>query len=147
MDILICQDMDQAKICTQQPVYICHNSSFVVDQTTLDDPDDLKADENGVWKRKGSPQSLTSAYTIIGTKRKVYRRSQMGSTIHHYKITRTYYHHSSSPDFRRTIVTVHSKHHVCALLIIRCLQQYTYNYYIVCYFVFHYCLLFVRLQE
>ncbi len=33
----------------------------------------------------------------------------MGHTSHHYKMTRTYYKHSDSPDFSRIIVTVHNK--------------------------------------
>ena len=40
------------KACTTQPVQVCHNVTFLVD--LQDDPMDVRADENGVWDRKGS---------------------------------------------------------------------------------------------
>lgn len=102
--LLIKSAVPQSKICSKQPVRICHNVSFVVDLHTLDDPKDIRADENGVWQRNGSPVTY---FSIHGAK--VFRRTNMGNHSHHYKVSRTYYRHSSSPDFRRVITTVHSK--------------------------------------
>ena len=48
------------EVCTIQPVQVCHNASFLVDLDSLDDAMDIRADENGVWDRKGSP--VTSAF-------------------------------------------------------------------------------------
>ena len=39
----------------------------------------------------------------------IFRRSKLGSTSNQYKITRTYYRHSASPDFSRIIVTIYGK--------------------------------------
>ena len=103
---LLTNSVPRERICPRQPTQICHNVAFVVDLNALDDADDVRADENGVWKRKGSPIAFVSIHHQDG-KAKVVRRSKMGSHLHHYKLTRTYYHHSSSPDFHRIITTAH----------------------------------------
>ena len=79
------------------------NAAFVVNLDSLDAFNDIKADENGVWKRKGAPVG----YMSVHDGSKVVRRSKMKSFPHYYKITRTYYTHSSSPDFHRMIVVAH----------------------------------------
>ena len=110
---LIGGNVSKDKVCSKQPVHICHNVSFVVDVQSLDDPQDIRADENGVWKRKGSPVAYVSLHTSSG-KTTVMRRRRMGNHSHHYKITRTYYRHSCSLDFTRIITTVHGMYfHFC----------------------------------
>ena len=69
---------------------------------------DVRADDNGVWVRKGSPVAYVSVHNAAGTMN-VFRRSKMGSHSHHYKIVRTYYRHSASSDFRRIITTVNGE--------------------------------------
>ena len=95
-------------ICPEQPLHVIKNVSFVIDMNSLDDPNDLKADENGVWKRMGSPVAYISIYRKEGVDY-IYRRSKLGKTSSHYKVTRTYYKHLDSPDFHRVIVTIHGK--------------------------------------
>lgn len=72
---------------------------------------DVRADKNGVWNRKGSPVSYVSIHRNGGTT-VVYKCSHMhmGSHSNHYKITRAYYRHSSSPDFTRITTTVNGDH-------------------------------------
>ena len=94
------------KVCTMQPVQVCHNVTFLVDLQSLDDPMDIRADENGAWNRKGSP--VVSVHNNGGATA-IYKRNHMGSHSHHYKITRAYYRHSSSPDFTRIITTVNGE--------------------------------------
>ena len=53
-NVLVCKNISKDRICCTQPVNVVSNVSFVVDVQSLDDPNDLKADENGVWERKGS---------------------------------------------------------------------------------------------
>lgn len=100
--ILLTDYVPCAKICSSQPTQICHNTAFVVNMDALEDPNDIRADENGVWNRKGSPIAFVSVH---GTK--VIRRSKLGSHSHRYKLTRTYYHHSTLPDFHRIITIAH----------------------------------------
>ena len=44
--------MTESAVCNL--VNVVSNVSLVVDVQSFDDPNDLKADENGVWERKGS---------------------------------------------------------------------------------------------
>ena len=85
---------------------VCHNVAFVVNLHSLDDPKDLRADENGVWKHMGSPIAYVSIHRNHGGKCEAKRHKKMGIHHHHYKISRTYYRHSTSPDFCRIITTV-----------------------------------------
>ena len=82
--LLIKSAVPQSKICSKQPVRICHNVSFVVDLHSLDDPKDIRADENGVSQRNGSPVAYVSIHGA-----KVFRRTNMGNHSHHYKISRS----------------------------------------------------------
>ena len=98
-------------VCSTQPVQVCHNASFLVDLNSLADAMDIRADENGVWLRKGSPVTYVSIHKN-GSSIAVHKRSKLGSHAHHYKITRVYYRHSSSPDFTRIITTVNGTYYV-----------------------------------
>jgi len=110
------------EVCSTQPVQVCHNASFLVDLHSLADAMDIRADENGVWDRKGSPVTYVSVHKN-GSTTTVYKRSKLGSHAHHYKVTRVYYRHSSSPDFTRIITTVNGKGN--------CVAQSVYMYLVV----------------
>ena len=60
--LLIKSTVPQSKICSKQPVRVSHNVSFVVDLNALDDPKDIRADENGVWQCNGSPVTYVSIH-------------------------------------------------------------------------------------
>ena len=106
--LLITDTVPSSSICSKQPVQVCRNASFVVDLHQLDDPADVRADENGVWKRKGSPVAYVSMHTNEG-KTRFFRRAKAPTRSNQYKITRTYYRHASSPDFTRIITVVYGK--------------------------------------
>ena len=74
--ILLCNSVATDRICSHQPLRVCRNVTFVVNLFALDDARDIRADENGVWKRKGSP----IAYVSIHGKEKVSKRSKMQSS-------------------------------------------------------------------
>ena len=111
--LLVANPVLKEKICTKQPLRVCQNVSFIVDLHSLDDPHDIRADENGVWKRKGSPVAYVSIHTQKSGEKKVFKRSRICDHPHHYKLTRTYYRHTSSPDFTRIITTVHGERCFC----------------------------------
>ena len=62
-NVLLTDSVLPSSICSKQPVDVCRNVSFVVDLHKLDDPVDVRADENGVWVRKGSPVAYVSMHT------------------------------------------------------------------------------------
>ena len=112
---LVVEDIPSSKICSVKPTRVCHNSAFVVDVHTLKDPKNVRADENGVWKRTGAPVAYISVHKgKSGEESKIMQRSKMGSFSHHF---RTYYRHSTSPDFHRVISTAYGEHsthlHTC----------------------------------
>ena len=111
--LLVANPVSKEKICTKQPLRVCQNVSFIVDLHSLDDPHDIRVDENGVWKRKGSPVAYVSIHTQKSGEKKVFKHSRIGDHPHHYKLTRTYYRHTSSPDFTRIITTVHGERCFC----------------------------------
>ena len=92
--LLIESAIPQSKICSKQPVRVCHNVSSVINLHALDDPKDVRADENGVWQRNGSPVTYVSIHGQ-SSGAKVFRRTNMGNHSHHYKVSRTYYRHSN----------------------------------------------------
>ena len=61
--LLIESAVPQSKICLKQPVCICHNVAFVVNLHALDDPKDIRADENGVCNAM-SHLLLMSAFMV-----------------------------------------------------------------------------------
>ena len=68
-NVLLTDSVPPSSICSKQPVQVCHNVSFVVDLYKLDDPVDIRADENSVWVRKGSPVAYVSMHTKEGKTR------------------------------------------------------------------------------
>ena len=50
------------KWCIKQPVHVQKNVSFVVNVSILDDPMDVRADENDVWMCKDSPVAYVSKH-------------------------------------------------------------------------------------
>ena len=107
--ILLGGIVPKEKICNSQPVSVCHNVTFVVDLHSLDDPKDLRADENGVWKHKGAPIAYISVHRKRGEISEAKHRTRMGAHPHYYKISRTYYQHATSTDFCRIITVVQFK--------------------------------------
>ena len=71
--LLIACEVAKEKVCLKQPVRVCRNAAFIVDLHSLDDPLDVRADENGVWVRKGCPVSYVSVHNAAGTAN-VFRR-------------------------------------------------------------------------
>lgn len=106
--IILAKCPPSSLICSQQPCYVQHNAAFLIDLHKLKDPLDIRADENGTWIRKGSPIAFVSIHNNSGST-SVYRRSKMGKYSHHYKISRSYYRHSASPDFFRIITIAYGE--------------------------------------
>ena len=117
--ILLIDSLPAEKICSKQPVNVCKNASFVVDLHMLDDPVDIRADENGVWKHTGSPVAYISLHTEDG-ETSIFRRNKMAAKSNHYKVTRMYYRHNSSPDFTRVITVIHG---MWARSVIKCMSE------------------------
>ena len=107
LNIILNTDCTSEVVCRKKPVGVNDAAIFVVDTTKLRHPHDLKVDALGSWIHKGKPiryfQVERSPSGIVystdpcteGTK---------SPTV--YKLTRIYYHHRDTPQFRKTIFYV-----------------------------------------
>ena len=80
--ILLTNSVPEQKLCTKQPVRVCHNATFVVDLNSLDHHQDIRANENGVWIWKGSPVAYVSVHTK-DCQTNIFRRTNMGNHPNH----------------------------------------------------------------
>ena len=74
---------------------MCHNVSFVINLSSLNNLNNFPANENGVWNHQGAPIAHVSIYKPA----KIICCTKMQSHANCYKLSRTYHWHSSSPDF------------------------------------------------
>lgn len=95
-------EVDKSKICTSQPYGCTGSYTFVVD--SLDDKDDLKCDDLGVWHHNGvSTQYFDVEFegqnakeiTRLGSKRPAVMRPCV------YALRRCYWRHKSNNTFRK----------------------------------------------
>ena len=74
----------------------------------LRDKDDLKADDVGSWCHKGKPKRFYKIEWIAP--HEVYAElCDDEDTNGAFKLTRIYYHHKQTTEFRKTIFYIHSK--------------------------------------
>ena len=108
LNILIERFSIEDKICCVTPTNVEHNCTFVVDQSCLKDPDDIKADDNGSWKNNGIH------YTVVSWKNKkanILLRNSSSCKKHtlgssEFLVERTYFTNKAHPDFKKLIIRV-----------------------------------------
>ena len=111
-DIVLNTELNSNRVCTQKPVGVKDAAVFVVDTRKLKHRDDLKADDMGCWIHKGKPiryfvverYEEGAVYNVECTKAKKHDPKV-------YRLTRIYYHHKGTPEFRKTIFYVHGMLH------------------------------------
>ena len=97
------------RICSKKPLSVMENSSFVIDTSKLDHPDDWKFDEHGSWMNNGNSgfscfvsQNGVTGITAMARRERDRKDLQAGQ----YLFLRTYWKHKKYSDFRRQAVTV-----------------------------------------
>ena len=108
-DAVLNIDCLSACVCTKKPVGVTDAAVFFVDSTKLRHQDDLKADDMGSWTHKGKPVRFYKVQHLSSGE--VYDAQQCDSTDDEriYKLTRIYYHHKGTSEFRKTLFFVHGK--------------------------------------
>ena len=94
-------------ICKRKPTSVTYSSVFVVDLTCIKSIDDLRADDNGVWRHSGKPRkryivkldSNTSDITEVTPFDDNYDCDM--SSI--FTLVHLYHHHKLTPEFHRHI--------------------------------------------
>ena len=110
---MILNEFAADEVARQQPINISRNCSFIINLSELDSPDDLKADDIGVWQAIGSPSCLG----ILGEEMKIEilpRQTKVKDLddcekSSAFRSTRSYFRHSAYPDFHRIISIAKSK--------------------------------------
>jgi hypothetical protein len=108
--LLVLQDVDETKIARTPPVAVTVNAAFLVNLKCLKHSNDIKADDLGVWKSVGSPSHLVVVDEEDGClsatvlpRGKSFKDVDIAEREYTYRITRSYFKHSTSPDFHRIV--------------------------------------------
>ena len=104
---------DDDDVCKTQPTGIEHNCSFIVDLTCIKDPNDLRADDSGVWKHKGVRKTWVvtneEGVVIMQSREHAPKQANTQADCQTYIVTRVYHTLQASSDFKRMIVTLTGK--------------------------------------
>ncbi len=105
-----------AWVCKKQPLSVNRNATFLVDLSHLPSPNDVFADDMGVWKHTGSPSQFFEVrknqygglkeITSLGKKRP--KRMSHGL----YRIKKNYSSHHAASDLSRTVIFLEGKYWV-----------------------------------
>ena len=109
LDLLLNSVPTAENVYKKKPVFIKKVAVFLADTSQLGSPNDLKADDLGAWDHKGKP---VRKYKVVcsesGTVYGADQTQESGSDV--YKLTKVYYHHTNTPEFRRTLFYAHGEH-------------------------------------
>ena len=108
--VLLNDSSDHSKVCHRAPTNIEHNCTFLIDQSKLKSPADIKADDSGSWRNNGVRSvviSVANDMLIVAREKKI-KSSKMLSG--QYLLTRIYYMHQASKDFRKIVFTLSGKY-------------------------------------
>ena len=92
------------KICCKVPIGIQKNAVFVIDATRLKSPDDIRADDLGVWVNNGVRRSFLTCKSVGNTISKVEVVSkEPNMPLKYYQLMKSYFYHKQSKDYKRII--------------------------------------------
>ena len=77
----------------------------MVDLHTLNDPYDIRADDNGAWNCTGTQIAYVSIHEGSSGHKSLASIQGFNNFLTNFKISRVYFKHSTSPDFKRIITT------------------------------------------
>ena len=110
--VKILLDGDQSLVCSQQPILVDNNYMFLVNLSSLHDPDDIKSDDCGHWIHNGRKSTYVAVKSQNGNVIDVKSTAKPippdeNSTI--YCLVRTYYIHDPCDDFKRIFYHIFSE--------------------------------------
>ena len=106
LDLLINLKPGDKHVCSKKPVAVKNAATFVVDTGKLVNVEDLKADEMGAWCHKGMPtRKFRTKRSPSGVVYGAQKTEEDGTDT--FELIRVYYHHKSTPVFRRTLFYAH----------------------------------------
>ena len=99
-------------VCHQPPILVENNYMFLVDLSSLDDPEDIKSDDCGHWVHNGRKSIIVAVTSQSGKVTDVKRIEKPmppdeNSTV--YTLIRTYYAHDPHQYFKRIFYQIFGK--------------------------------------
>ena len=97
-------DGNDSLTCTKQPILVEDNYMFLVDLTSLEDPDDIKCDDCGHWVHNGCKSTHVAVKCRNGKVmdvKSIGKSTPLDENSRMYCLFRTYYSHDPHEDFKR----------------------------------------------
>ena len=109
VDILLGPNFDCRLLCKTNPISVENNVSFVIDRTSLSNPNDVRADDLGAWKCTGS-RSLRFLVKLDGKSCTIVnsRSTSKNVVVIVVYIRRQYHVHGTDCDLHRMIAFMES---------------------------------------
>ena len=96
-------DPDESKICREKPSSVTKSATYVVDVRNLQNAEDIKKDEFGIWKYSGSHPLVFKVYTEEDGSKSIERCCEGASGSNVVYLRRLHCTHPSNSDFKRLI--------------------------------------------
>ncbi len=108
--ILLDPTIDQEKVCKQKPTTVTKSSTYVVDITRLQHPDDIKKDSFGRWDHSGSHMMAFHTHLLDDGYVEIEKCAPgaTGSTV--YYLRRLHSTHPSNSACKRLIAVISGMH-------------------------------------
>lgn len=91
-------------VCTEVPLQVMENASFLVDLDSLVHPDDCKADDLGKWTHTGSPKSYISVdYNVRGDILDLKITRQKRNDADFIMVVKHYHHHDKEARYHKRL--------------------------------------------
>ena len=109
MHMLLDQNINRERVAMQRPLQVKSNSSFVVDITKLDHPDDIKKDMYGRWQHSGSHTDVFRCSFSEDGDVEITKCAPGASGANVYYLRRLHSFHPTNVNFRRLIAVISGK--------------------------------------
>ena len=110
--VKILLDGDHSIACSKQPILVENNYMFLVNLTSLNDPDDIKSDDCGHWVhngRKSTYVAVKSQNGKVSNVKSIVKPMPPDENGTVYCLVRTYYIHDPHGDFKRVFYHIFGK--------------------------------------
>lgn len=107
--IKILIDPDEHKICRVKPSSVTKSATYVVDVRNLQNAEDIKKDEFGIWKYSGSHLQMFKVYNEEDGSKSVEKCCEGASGSNVVYLRRLHCTHPSNSDFKRLICFLSGK--------------------------------------
>ena len=102
-------DPDESKICRVKPTSVTKSATYVVDVRNLQNTEDIKKDEFGIWKYSGSHPQVFKVYTEEDGSKSIEKCCEGASGSNVVYLCRLHCTHPSNNDFKRLICFLSGK--------------------------------------